>query len=225
MTSENFKLVDYSRIRAMLTELHHKILKLHNRKDMIICARHLGLLHNKEICFNNEYELSVLADYGIYSYRPHGINLAELYLRLNRSALDESRIDLLTRMSAARYLYLRVDAVEDQGVMRVSDLFSEEQFALADIGLSQSLKPKNALAAHIIDMGDFYIQSGAVLPIDTKLIRTEEVERVLAVIASKFGDEKIRITSAASAKLARATMSTAILLGYTDSCESLNVDE
>ena len=221
MTSANFQLAGYSRIRAMQTELHHKILKLHNREDIVTCARHLGLLHKKELFFNNEYELSVLSDYRVYSYRPRGFNLAELYLRLNRSVLDGNQIDLLTRMSAARYLYLRVDAVEEQGVLRVTDIFSEESFALVDNGLSQTLKPNNAMAAHIIDLGDFYIQSGAVLPIDRELVRTEEIERVLVLIASNFEGKTIQITPEASAKLARATISTAIRMGYTDFCESL----
>lgn len=221
MTEANYKLADYSRIRAMLAELHHKILKLKNREDIVTCARHLGLLHKKELCFNNEYELSVLSDYLVYSFRLRGFNLAELYLRLNRSALDCNQIDLLTRMSAARYLYLRVDGVEEQGVLRVTDIFSEEPFTLVDNGLSQTLKPNNAIAAHIIDLGGFCIQSGAVLPIDRELIRAVEVERVLLVIASRIEGKTIQITPEASAKLARATIFTAIRLGYTDSCESL----
>lgn len=52
-----------------------------------------------------------------YAHRRNGINLAELYLRLNRSVLDESQIDLLTRMSVARYSFLHVDAVEGADVL------------------------------------------------------------------------------------------------------------
>jgi len=161
MTSKNFQLADYSRIRENLTELHQKALKLQTRNDILTCARHLGLLHKKELYFNNEYEFTVLADYRVYSYRPNGINLAELYLRLNRSVLDESQIDLLTRMSVARYSFLHVDAVEGPGVLQVTDILSEKSFTLVDNGLSQSLKPKQAIAAHFIDMGDFTFNPAA----------------------------------------------------------------
>jgi len=222
MTSARFQFADYSHIREMQVELHSKLLKLQSNKDIVTCARHLGLLHKKEIIFNNEYELSVLADYRVYSYRPHGFNLAELYLRLNRTILTSRYIDLLTRMSVARYLLLRIDEVKEQGVLRVTDIFSEDSFTLVDNGLSQTLNKNDAIAAHFVDLGDYYIQSGAVLPIDYELTRKEEVMRVLVKLTSQYKGETIRITAVDSAKLARATIFTAIRLGYTSSCESVD---
>lgn len=223
MISQNFQLADYSRLRGKLTELHQNVLKLQIRNDILTCARHLGLLHKKELYFNNEYEITVLADYRVYSYRPNGINLAELYLRLNRSVLEDSQIDLLTRMSVARYSFLHVDVVEGHGVLQVTDVLSEKSFALVDNGLSLSLQPKQAIAAHFIDMGDFHIQSGGVLSIDRQLASTKEVEHALFLAVSKFGKKLTHFTPAASAKLARATISAAIRLGYTDSCQSIAV--
>jgi hypothetical protein len=222
MNATNFKLADYAAIRVMLTALHHKILNLHKHDDIVTCARHLGLRHKKELYFNNEYETAVLADYMVYSYRPRGFNLAELYLRLNRTALDDRQIDLLTRMSAAHYAILRIDAVEGEGVLKVTDTLSDKSFRLADNGLSQSLQPKQVVAAHIIDFGDFSIQTGAVLPVNYELLIEEEVRRIVTMIKVKQTENAARVAPELSAKLARAVMSAAVRLGLTDVCESLD---
>ncbi|MEI7456907.1 MAG: hypothetical protein WCK93_09305 [Nitrosomonadales bacterium] len=222
MDTTNFKLDDYDAIREMLTGLHHKILELRKHDDIATCARHLGLWYKKELYFNNEYESSVLADYLVYSYRPHGFNLAELYFRLNRAALDDRQADLLTRMSAVHYAILQVDVVEGQGVLRVRDAFSGESFRLVDNGLSQTLRPEQVVAAHIIDFGDFSIQTGAVLPVNYELLIEEEVRRIVTRIKVKQTENAARVAPELSAKLARAVMSAAVRLGLTDVCESLD---
>ncbi len=92
---------DWAAIREQLPPLHHAILALLSRQDLLTGGRHLGLLRKKTLVFDSESGSTILADCQVYSYRPRGFNTAELYLRLNRERLAPLPLALLERMSAA----------------------------------------------------------------------------------------------------------------------------
>ena len=87
MTETIFNKTDYPAIRAALISLHHRIMKVVSTEEIKKCARDLGLLHKKSLAFNYECEAGILFDYVIYSYRPHGFNMAEKYLRIHQKRL------------------------------------------------------------------------------------------------------------------------------------------
>jgi len=216
MNAHVFERANYPRIRATLMELHHQLLKLPNKDDVSTCARHLGLWHKKTVVFNNNSEASLLAEYQVYAYRPCGFNLAELYLRLNRARLSEFHLKLLERMSAARFAVLVVDAVGNDETLRVTDVLCGDTFIVLDQGLSRSLRPKQGIAGHIVDLGDFSIQTGAMVPVDQELMRAVEPMRVLAALGGQVEGGGFCISPGNGAKLARAVVAAAIRLGYTE---------
>ncbi len=216
MTDIVFDRADYARIRAAVAGLHHEALRLHNKSDIHACARHLGLLHKKTLVFEDESELAILSAYQVYGYRPRGFNLAELYLRLNRQSLDEWRLELLKRMSAARFAIMMVIARDGVNALQVTDVLRTQTFTLVDEALSSSLTVNQAMAAHVVDLGGFCIQTGGVVPADRDLLQDDAPMRVLSAIYRKCEGKTFTVDTEDDAKLARAVMTAAIRLGYTE---------
>ncbi len=215
MTDFLFQKADYIAIRKALIDLHQRILKTPTSDDVRTSARHLGLLHKKTLVFKNTIETDLLTDYMIYSYRPKGFNMAEKFLRLNRSRLSELDQALLFRMSFARYSVIKIKDIGKKNEINVIDIFLNTEFTLVDKQLSKSVGSGFVIAGHIIDLGQFSIQSGASLPVDKPLMMAEEVQRVLQNF-DRSSDDHFLLHPANNAKLARATITAAIRLGYTD---------
>jgi hypothetical protein len=207
---------DYPKIRSEGMALNHQILKLLSPDDIKTCARHLGLLRNKTIAFNNETEASIFCEYQIFAYRPNGFNMVELYLRLNKERLDTFKLELLRRMSAARYSVLIVDSIGENSTLQVTDIFRKISFPLVDNGLSKTIKPGNAIAGYTISFDDFSIQSGGGLPVDRSLLMAEEPTKVLSKLDAMQDRSKAALSPDVDAKLARAVISAGIRLGYTE---------
>ena len=215
MTDFLFQKADYIAIRKALIDLHQRILKTPTSDEIKTCARHLGLLHKKTLVFKNTIETDLLTDYMVYSYRPNGFNMAEKFLRLNKSRLSELDQALLFRMSFARYSVIKIKDTGKNGEINVIDIFLNTEFTLVDKQLSKSAGSGFVIAGHIIDLGQFSIQSGASLPVDKPLMMAEEVQRVLQNF-DRSSDDHFLLHPANNVKLARATITAAIRLGYTD---------
>jgi len=215
MTDVLFQKADYIAIRKALIDLHQRILKILKPDEIKTCSRHLGLLHQKTLSIKNDTEADLLADYMVYAFRPNGINMAEKFLRLNKSRLNELDQALLFRMSFARYSVIKIKDIGKNGEINVIDIFLNTEFTLVDKELSKSVGPGFVIAGHIIDLGQFSIQSGASLPVDKPLMMAEEVQRVLQYFGRNNGYHFL-LHPANNAKLARAIITASIRLGYTD---------
>lgn len=159
MTDISFDAADYPAIRHALIDLHQRIIKKPNPFDVKTCARHLGLLHKKTLSFRNDAEVDLLADYMVYAFRPNGFSMAEKYLRLNKSRLNEYDQTLLSRMRLARYAVFQVEETNHIDKITVADVFIKTGFTLVDHQLAKTAKKGIILAGHILDMGYFCIQS------------------------------------------------------------------
>lgn len=206
---------DYLKIRREGIGLNRQILKLLRPSDAQTCGRHLGLLKKKTLVFNNDSEFNIFCEYQIHAYRPNGVSMTELYLRLNRDRLDAFTLALLQRLSTARYSVLSVDSV-GKDTLEVTDILRGISFTLMDIGLSQTVRPGNALAGYIASFDDFSIHCGGLLAIDKKLLLADEPMRVLNKFELLRDEGASALPPDLGAKLARAIMSTAIRLGYTE---------
>ena len=141
--------------------------------------------------------------------------MAEKYLRMNKSRLNEFDQALLSRMRLGRYSVIKVESTGKNGEIHVMDIFLQTEFTLVDQQLSKSAEPGLGIAGHIVDLGEFSIQSGASLPVDQTLMMTDEVQQVLQNIGGN-SDDDFQLHPADCAKLARAIIAAAIRLGYTE---------
>lgn len=214
MSETAFQTADYPPIREAIVDLHKQIVKSANPDDVKTCARHLGLLHKKTLNFRNDTEADILSDYLIYAFRPNGINMAEKYLRLNKRKLNEFNRALLARMRLARYSVFQVEESNRTDQLTVVDVFIKTRFTLVDQQLAKIAHSGLVIGGHIIDLGNFCIQTGASLPLDKALLQADEVIHALERLDDhNFAD--YLLNPANSAKLARAIISASIRLGYT----------
>lgn len=215
MTQVTFKASDYPTIRRAVFDLHQRIIKKPNPDDIKTCAKQLGLLHKKVLNFKNDTEVDLLSDYMIYAFRPHGFNLAEKYLRLNKNKLSDYDQALLSRMRLARYAVFKIEATTRIDEVTVIDVFIKTRFTLVDQQMAKTAMPGMVIAGHIIDLGDFCIQSGASLPLDKSILNADEVIHALErVDEDNFVNHFLN--PANGAKLARAIIATSIRLGFTE---------
>lgn len=214
MSETTFQSADYPALRQALVALHKQIVKSANPDDVKTCARHLGLLHKKTLNFRNDTEADILSDYLIYAFRPNGFNMAERYLRLHKGKLKEFDQALLARMRLARYSVFQVEQTNRTDQVTVVDVFIKTRFTLVDQQLAKIAHTGLVIAGHIIDLGDFCIQTGASLPLDKALLQADEVTHALERLDDhNFAD--YLLNPANSSKLAKAIISASIRLGYT----------
>lgn len=216
MTEITFKAADYLDIRRALFDLHKRILKNPNVDEIKTCAKHLGLWHQKAVSFNNDTEVDLLMDYRVYAFRPHGFNMAEKYLRLNKNTLCEYDQTLLSRMSLARYAIYQVEATNSVDEVTVVDVFIKTPFILVDHQLAKTATTGMVIASHLIDLGEFTIQSGALLPLNKALLQADEVIDALERVEEDHYVDYF-LNPANTSKLARAIISASIRLGHTES--------
>lgn len=215
MTEVNFSAADYSNIRRTLFDLHKRILKNPNINEIKTCAKHLGLWRQKSVSFNNDAEVDLLIDYRVYAFRPNGFNMAEKYLRLHKNTLSEYEQALLARMRVARYTVFQIEATNHINEITAVDVFIKTRFTLVDYQLAKTAETGMVFACHIIELGEFIIQSGALLPLNKALLQDDEVINALErVDDDNFVD--YMLNPANTSKLARAIISASIRLGYTD---------
>jgi len=220
VTSATLMASDYPNIRRTLFDLHEKILKWVSRSDMTAVGQQLGLLRGKVLVFQNEVESQMLFDYLVYAHRPNGINMAELYLRTNRQRLDVLQIDLLERMSQCLFLYVKTLSVDPGSSLHVVDMIQNSPFTLVDQSLSTTSEPESTYAAHFLNLGSFFIQTGAIVGVDWRLINAKELSPAWAL-----WERNRRYDSKLSTKLARATLTVAIRLGYTAYVRAVPIDD
>lgn len=219
MSSTAFDVKNYAEIRRTIALLHEKIIRFTSRPALTTCGRHLGILRNNVFVFDNEIESHMLFDYLVYAYRPNGINMAELYLRTHRSTLDPVSIDLLERMSRCLYLFLSAQSVGPGNSLQVLDMFHNTVFTLVDNNLSTSAEPGQAFATHVIDLGSFSIQTGAIIGVDRRLATSDELIAAWTKW-EKQGVYDLKI----SAKMAKATMISAMRLGCTENSRTAELE-
>ncbi|WKJ88894.1 hypothetical protein QZJ86_12770 [Methylomonas montana] len=222
MTDISFQAADYPEIRRALFDLHTRILKNPNLDEIKTCAKHLGLWQHKTVSYKNDTELELLMDYRVYAYRPNGFNMAEKYLRLNKNSLSDYEQALLARMRLARYAVYQVEASNGTDAVTVADVFIKTRFTLVDQHLAKTATTGMVLASHLIDFGDFSIQSGALLPLNKALLHADEVVDALERIDDDHFADYL-IDPANTAKLARAIISASIRLGHTESVKYQDV--
>ena len=151
----------------------------------------------------------------VYAFRANGFNMSEIYLRLNKSRLNEYDQALLSRMRLARYQVFQVEETNHIDKITVADVFIKTRFTLVDHQLAKTAVKGMVLAGHIIDLGDFCIQSGASLLFDKALLNANEVINALKRVDDNNFVEYF-LTPANGSKLARAIISASIRLGNTE---------
>lgn len=203
-------------IRDRLRSLQAELSRVRTLDDLRTGARHLGIpFRQNTFEFGNTSDMTLLFDYVHYSYRPRGFNLGELYLRTHGDRLEDFARQLLARMSVAVYTIFTIESIVADGVLAIQDrLLEQPAFPLLDRGLSRTAEAGMTLAGHLLVFDDFTLTTGAGIPVDGKLLRSDA--RIVEMVEGLHDNPGSRTHPVLRAKLARRVIAACIRQGYTE---------
>jgi len=179
---------EYKRLRKAVPNLTSAIVKCLSKPAIMDCAKKLGLRKGKNLILENMHEMDVFMDYCIYSYRKGGKNAIQRYIDQCDPAEESDEWILLRAMLHSHYSIFQVRAIERGKGLTLCDLLCGEDLLLFDVGLSSSASQGMMFAGRILPLGDYYITSGAFIPLDRELVEKTVIpsaERFLSKINRK----------------------------------------
>jgi hypothetical protein len=158
----------YLRLRQAQRSMNDQLFREIGRAGMQECARVLGFWGNGMMIFDEESDVGLLADFALHE---HKAGRAAVEHRMTSAEVSDDERAVLTAMLASRFtLFGITEIVPDVGA-RALDLFTEEQFLLADVNLSETGRPGIIMAAHLLPLDGFVMTSGAPLSFDPEIAR------------------------------------------------------
>ena len=163
----------YRRLRALCTELNHRIVKTIPEHVHQEVGDAIGILHNGVLLLDNEDVLGVLMDCCLHDWFENGKNLVQRYAETHPARPGTDECYLLNAYCQAKYrVILTQFSVPDAGV-QCRDIFHNEDLFLMDLAMSRSLGSGDAaqgtaLATRTIHLGEYWMTNGAFLPISSR---------------------------------------------------------
>jgi hypothetical protein len=175
----------YQQLREKGQYLNSDIINTLSKSAMIASGKKLGVIKGKTFQLGSEEELGVVFDYCLYSHRQGGQNAIERYLKNSPPPEDSDEMLLLTAMTQSFYSVFSVEEVHEGQGVTVRDILTDNSFFLMDIGLGNQAMPRLLLASRILQLRDFYMSTGAMLPLFNKGL----IEEIFGII-EKFIEHK-----------------------------------
>jgi len=175
----------YKRLRNTGRDLGVILTKKVPRRAITECGKKLGLLRGKALVLRKEDELSVLFDYCLFNYRRGGKNIIERYIEESPPPPESDEMILLSAMAQSSYsLFIITEIREGYGAV-IQDLLRGDSLFLMDIGIGKSGRPGIQFAGRVMPMSDFYMTSGAFIP-----LQGERLEKRIMSIVKRFERKK-----------------------------------
>jgi hypothetical protein len=155
----------YKRLRSLSKDLNHRMVQTIPHKTVPAVGEAIGILHKGVLVFETEDMSGVLMDCCLYDWPLEGKSRVQQYAETHTLAPGSDEHELLQAYLRAEYRILVPQARWRGAGVYFADAFSEDQFFVMDIGLSQSpLDPEMALASRIIPLGGYWMTGGVGLP-------------------------------------------------------------
>src|SRR5271166_6387779 len=166
----------YRNLRALAMDLNHRIIKTIPRRAIDDIGRALGILRKGVLVFETEDMSSVLMDCCLYDWFQNGKNVVQRYSeQYPMEAGSDDRFLLDAYLRAKYRVLIGLRAVSGAG-LHCRDLLNNEELFLMDVGLSHgAADPGIALATRTLSMGDYWITTGAALPINSDTARKVKI--------------------------------------------------
>ena len=169
----------YRSLRAFSMALNHKIIKTIPQQAYAEIGDALGIRRNGVLVFDSEDMTSVMMDCCLYDWYENGKNLVQRYAETHPAtpATDESY--LLQACLQAKYRILVAQSAVPGTGLHCQDVLNGGEFFLMDLAMSQSVPNGNAaLATRTIPLGEYWMTSGAGLPISSKESILDALRRI-----------------------------------------------
>ncbi len=169
----------YRRLRALSMDLNHRIIKTIPRQAFDDVGDAIGILRNGVLEFDSTDMTSVLMDCCLHDWFDNGKNVVQRYSETHPAKPGTDERYLLNAYLQAKYRVLVVQSAVPGAGLHCQDLLNSGQLFLMDLGLSQSVKGANAaLATRTIPLGEFWMTSGAGLPINSKKTALDALSQI-----------------------------------------------
>ena len=160
-------LARYDQLRALSMELNDRLIDRIPRSLLLQAAGKLGMREGKRVVFESEDEHSLLMDYCIYAVRKNGSSVIQQALRQQLVEPGSEAETLLNSMARSRLAIIQLGDTISEGALMISDTLAAREHLLMDRALAAQGRRGLNLVTRLIDLGDFSMTSGAVLPVTT----------------------------------------------------------
>lgn len=164
-------LAEYKRLRQVGRTLSEAIVHLVKKETMDRAGEDLGILHHGTLYFDTEDVASVFMDYAIFAIRDTGKNAIDRYAAAHSFPPGSDEARWLHDRQATRYTIFRVTEASPGFGVEALDLLRDATIFVIDIGFSQSADPGVTFAGHIHPMDEFWVSTGASLPVSARLLK------------------------------------------------------
>lgn len=158
----------YLRLRQVQRGLNEQLFREIGKAGMQDCARALGFWGNGVMIFDEEDDVSLLADFAIHEHKAVRVVIER---RMTGAETTDDERTVLAAMVRSRFTLFGVTEIIPGVGARALDLLNEEPFFLADVNLSETGTPNIIMAAHLLPFETFVMTSGAPLPFDPEVAR------------------------------------------------------
>jgi hypothetical protein len=169
----------YRRLRAAGRDLNYRIIKTIPKQAYNDVGDAIGILRNGVLVFESEDMTSVLMDCCLYDWFEDGKNFVQRYSEAHTAKAGTDERYVLDAYLQARYRVIVLQSVVPGAGIYCRDVLHGEEFFLMDLGLSQTAKSAGAaFATRTIPLGEYWMTSGAGLPINSKAAMQDVLERI-----------------------------------------------
>jgi hypothetical protein len=174
----------YRRLRAVNMALNRKMVKTIPRQAFDDIGDALGVLRNGALVFDSEDMTSVMADCCLYDWYENGKNLVQRYAEVHPGTAETEEGYLLQACLQAQYRILVAQSAVPGAGLHFQDVLNGGELFVMDLAMSQSVPGRHAaLATRTIPLGEYWMTSGAGLPISSE----ESVLDALRLMARENG--------------------------------------
>ena len=169
----------YRRLRALGLDLNHRIIKTIPRQAYDEVGDAIGVLHNGVLVFDSTDMTSVMMDCCLYDWFENGKNLVQRYAETHPASPGTDESYLLQACLQAKYRILVGQSAVPGAGIHCQDVLNGGELFLMDLALSQSVPNVNAaLATRTIPLGEYWMTSGAGLPVSSKKSILDALRRI-----------------------------------------------
>jgi hypothetical protein len=177
----------YQRVRAKGRELVNLMGEGISRAHVRVAARQLGMEQDGVLTTDYGPALAILADFMHHEVVVDGMTLVERYVQEHPQPPGSLEELVLQSMVRGLYTIIRLDERLEHNSWRVQDLFFEQSLILVDRGFGETGKPEMLLAGRLFPVQDYFITSGAMLPLEP--VTVIRLTRSLAPLIGRIGPQ------------------------------------
>ena len=156
----------YLKIRKAYSDLGMKIVESEPESEKLIriAGKRLGFLSGNTFVFEDEEETGQLMDFLLYEKVRYELRAVDRF-RERKPVLSSLEEEILDSMINARNSVFEIGRInESEKTLTLFDLFTEEEYTLFEVGLSQSAGSGVLLYSRLLPIREVHITSGVSFP-------------------------------------------------------------